>query len=88
MPHNATGQHDCDTFAARQAERLLQVARELHRQFVELRVAERRAHVAVGWTMRVFFEDLFEQLSDGPVRRRRQVFRDARWIGLQPDFFH
>ena len=82
------GQHDGDPLAARQLQVLLQVARELHRQFVEIAVGERRSHVGVSRVVRVLLETVFDHLANGAKRGRRHLLGHTGRIGLQPDFFH
>lgn len=71
------GQHDGDTLTPRKPERLLQVAGELQRQFVQLPIAERSAHVAVCGALGILLEGLFKQLPDRAIRRCWQLLRHA-----------
>ncbi len=82
------GQHDCDALAAQEAERVLQITGEVPREFVELPIGDRLAHVGKRRPPRVLLKNAFEQIADRSVRRLGQDRGYARWIGLQPDFFH
>ena len=73
-------QHDGDAFAASQAQRLLQVARELHGQAVEFSVAECRAHVRISRTAGIIGEGLLKQITDGKKRWFGALFRNPRRI--------
>jgi len=80
-------QHDRHSFAARESERLLQVARELHRQSVEACVVERATHIGVSGVTRVFLESLLEEISHRLERRCGNLVRHTGRVGLDPHFF-
>jgi hypothetical protein len=81
-------QHDRDSLAARHSEVLLQVTGELHGQFVEIPVSDRRPHVGVCRVFRILLETVFDQFPNRSKFRRRHLFGHAVRVGLQPDFFH
>ena len=81
------GEHDRDTFATRKSEVFLQIAGELHRQPIKLRVVERATHVGVGGVVRILLESLLKQIPHRLERWRGNLFWHAGRIGLEPHFF-
>ncbi len=81
-------QHDRDPVAFLEAERILQVGAEVATGLVELPIADRHAHVAVGGQVGKAFTTRLEDLLQRRIRTYVDFRRNPLWITLQPDLFH